>query len=319
MLASTAAVLALASAVASPAASSQPHRAPATAPSVLVYEMSDVVDGKQLIRAIRRRLHSSGVRYRTIRIVDEDRLEIEIPITGSNRNRQVEAVRQSLRRLDRLEFRIMANERDHPALLREALKQTSPDMPLRVGELVAWWAAMDEPQPVGKVPPLAKGQNARVQIVRDQCCAMRYRDKAERPGHVYFLVVGDRYNVGSKDMKHAEAAVGFPGLPAVAFTLKSDAGRRFYDLTYDNRPTVDGFKRHLAILLDDKIIWAPVLNDAIGSRGIIEGGPDGFTPDEMKNLIAVLKAGKLSGTIRFRAAYRVMTPPTTRPAEPSGP
>ena len=74
------------------------------------------------------------------------------------------------------------------------------------------------------------------------------------------------------------------GAPAVAFAFNATGADRFYELTKNN------VERPLCILLDDKAISAPNINQAISARGIITGS---FTYKEVVELADKLKAGSL--------------------------
>ena len=45
----------------------------------------------------------------------------------------------------------------------------------------------------------------------------------------------------------------------------------------------------LAILLDGKVISAPIVRGVIQKEATITGGPNGLTPDEVQRLLAILK------------------------------
>jgi preprotein translocase subunit SecD len=75
------------------------------------------------------------------------------------------------------------------------------------------------------------------------------------------------------------------GRPAVEFFLKPEGARLFSEWTSAN------VGRQFAIVLDDNVVSAPVVETAItGGRGIISGT---FTTAEMTNLVTVLKYGAL--------------------------
>ena len=59
----------------------------------------------------------------------------------------------------------------------------------------------------------------------------------------------------------------------------------------------DKFKYQLAILLDNLVMSAPVINSEIRDSGIIEGGPQGFKAKEVEHLINVLRAGSLPASL----------------------
>lgn len=73
--------------------------------------------------------------------------------------------------------------------------------------------------------------------------------------------------------------------PVVTFVLDKEGGRRFGEITRDN------VGRPLAIVLDGKVITAPVIRDVIsGGRGEISGS---FTTREATDLALLLRAGAL--------------------------
>ena len=84
--------------------------------------------------------------------------------------------------------------------------------------------------------------------------------------------------------------------PSVNFKFNSRGGDLFYDLTSANRPNPNGsFFRHLAIILDDFIVSAPRLNEAIRSEGQISGN---FTQKEVDQLVNILRSGALPATLK---------------------
>jgi preprotein translocase subunit SecD len=76
------------------------------------------------------------------------------------------------------------------------------------------------------------------------------------------------------------------GQPVVTFRFDTAGGRRFGQVTSAN------VGNRLAIVLDNKVISAPVLQGPIvGGSGIIEGG--GFTVEKTRDLALLLRAGAL--------------------------
>lgn len=84
------------------------------------------------------------------------------------------------------------------------------------------------------------------------------------------------------------------GIPAVQLRLSPDAARRFADATGAN------VGRKLAIVLDDRIVMAPVIHDRIaGGRAQVHLGREG-NPDELRRqadeLVVALRSGALVGS-----------------------
>ncbi len=97
-------------------------------------------------------------------------------------------------------------------------------------------------------------------------------------------VVRRRVNVTGDTLTDAQPSFQ-DGHPIVSFSFDSQGARRFAETTRDN------VGRQLAIVLDGKVISAPVIRSAIlGGNGIIEGG---FTVQSASDLALLLRAGAL--------------------------
>ena len=94
--------------------------------------------------------------------------------------------------------------------------------------------------------------------------------------------------VTGTDLKNARVQKGRLGEPTVGFSLTPDGGRKFGDLTGAN------VKRRLAIVLDNKVVSAPVINSKIEDQGVIEGS---FTTQQAADLALVLRSGSLPASL----------------------
>ena len=80
------------------------------------------------------------------------------------------------------------------------------------------------------------------------------------------------------------------GQPVVNFRLDTEGARRFGDMTRDN------IGRPLAVVLDERVITAPVIRGVIaGGSGEISGS---FTADEASDLALLLRAGALPAPLQ---------------------
>lgn len=99
-----------------------------------------------------------------------------------------------------------------------------------------------------------------------------------------YLVVKKRVMVSGDTLTDAQPSFQ-DGRPVVTFRLDSVGGRRFADATRDN------VGRVFAIILDDKVISAPVIREPIlGGAGQISGN---FTVQSASDLALLLRAGAL--------------------------
>jgi preprotein translocase subunit SecD len=99
-----------------------------------------------------------------------------------------------------------------------------------------------------------------------------------------FYAVQKRRTVTGRDLKNARPSVGEFNRPIVHFSLTPQGADAFAELTGSN------IGRGLAIVLDGRVVSAPVINARISDEGIIEGD---FTPQEVQDLSTVLKSGAL--------------------------
>lgn len=78
------------------------------------------------------------------------------------------------------------------------------------------------------------------------------------------------------------------GRPAIHFQMNARGGVLLQALTEEH------VKHKMAVLLDDEVYTAPVLNSAISTGGMIEGR---FSPEEIRYIIRVLSAGSLQAKL----------------------
>jgi preprotein translocase subunit SecD len=107
-----------------------------------------------------------------------------------------------------------------------------------------------------------------------------------------FYLVNKVAVVTGKDLRTVRRTQDEWNNPAVSFTLNSDAGARFEQVTGDN------VGKQIAIVLDKKVQSAPGIETKITrtSGGIIRGR---YTIAEADDLIIVLKAGALPAGIKY--------------------
>ena len=109
-------------------------------------------------------------------------------------------------------------------------------------------------------------------------------EKDTERGLPAYYVLKKRVVVGGERLTDAQPTVE-QGRPVVSFRFDTAGGKRFGDATRDN------VGRQLAIVLDGKVISAPVIREPIlGGNGIISGS---FTTQEANDLALLLRAGAL--------------------------
>jgi len=106
---------------------------------------------------------------------------------------------------------------------------------------------------------------------------------------VYYLVRKVAAVTG-KDLRNARPTIDENNQPAVSFTLNTEGGRRFGQVTGDN------IGRQLAIVLDGRVQSAPRIDGRITTDGRITGS---FTQEEVQNLSLILRSGALPATLTY--------------------
>ncbi|WP_456403045.1 protein translocase subunit SecD [Persephonella sp.] len=105
----------------------------------------------------------------------------------------------------------------------------------------------------------------------------------------WFLVKDTPIVTGSM-LKDARTTIDQSGNPAVNFELTSEGAEIF------GEATAKMIGKRLAIVLDNKVISAPVVRSRISSAGQITGN---FTPEEAADLAIILRAGALPAPVNI--------------------
>jgi preprotein translocase subunit SecD len=96
------------------------------------------------------------------------------------------------------------------------------------------------------------------------------------------LWVSPTTTLTSADIARAEART-VAGEPAVEIVLTDAGAKKMADLSaaQPNQP--------IALMLDGKVIWAPIVKGSIGKEAMLTGGPGGLTKAQVDRLLASFK------------------------------
>jgi len=97
----------------------------------------------KLIQAISRRINPGGVKEVTIRPQGENQLEIIIPEADEAETARIKSI---ISRAGTLEFRILANDRDHKSLIERAKASDQDKIRDSEGKVLAWWVPVTKGQ-----------------------------------------------------------------------------------------------------------------------------------------------------------------------------
>ncbi|HET9180474.1 MAG TPA: protein translocase subunit SecD [Terriglobia bacterium] len=108
-------------------------------------------------------------------------------------------------------------------------------------------------------------------------------------GQVWYLL-SQVAAVTGRDLTGAQPGSGKNGQPSVNFTLSRDGAVRFGEVTAKN------IGKQLAIVLDNRVQSAPVIQSQITDSGEITGS---FTPQQTSDLALMLRSGALPASISY--------------------
>ena len=251
---------------------------------ILVYEVEpastadeSAVDLQKLAAAMDRRVNP-GARRGRVDVLDEGRIEVGLfdddPV-------KVERMDRVIRAVGTLEFRVLANDRDHAVLIEQAKKTDASRIYDERRNLLAWWV------------PLTTGKELGLEVFPG---GLQRETGTEDGKTTEVLVVNDSFNVNGSYLVRATTGSDQRNRPSISLRFNKRGGQLMRGLTGDNLPDkTRGFSRKLGIILNGAIHSAPGIQAVIGERAEITGD---FTQEEVENLADVLNAGSLPAKIK---------------------
>ena len=268
-----------------PAGSEEPHFS-----TTLLYEVVaekgkvDPAMVENTVRVLDRRVNTSWWPAARVRRTGSGQIEIGI---YSHDAVKAGHIQDLVERKGTLEFRILANSRDHQKLIDRARSEPNEkELKDEKGTLSARWV-------------LVRPKEAeRLKADSDSYIALR----EAAGGDMEVLVVNDRFNVNGTHLKEVKSAIDdVTGVPDVDFVFDSKGGELFGKFTGENLPVerrASGvpWRRRLGIILDDRVITAPSIQGKVTDRARIAGN---FTQEEVDDIAAVLGSGRLPCKLRL--------------------
>ena len=252
----------------------------------------------RIIQVIRRRVDSMGTNEPVIQGMKNHRLLVQLP--GADEKTRKEA-KASLQNAAFLEFRLTHPKNDQ--LVSKLLsKEVAPEGYKKSGNGYARDANWAE---ISKKPGYA------ARLARFEAPDARYsfmlEDNGDGTYSPNFVARTTEPRVTGEDLVSSVVERDpTTGSLAIGFRLSSEGGRKFSTLTRNYKahgpknPTDRG--RQLAIILDDQLISAPVIQSEIGSSGQITGR---FDAKSAKKLSDELNAGALPAPMKILAETTV--------------
>ena len=250
----------------------------------------------RIIQVIRRRVDAMGTNEPVIQGMKDHRLLVQLPGVDEEVRR---AAKASLQSAAFLEFRLTHPKNDQ-LVAKLLAKDVAPEGYKKSGNGYARaenWAEVSK----------AKGYASR--LAAFETPDARYRFMLEDNGDGTYspnFVARKTELTGESLVSAAVQRDPTSGQLSIGFTLNAEGGRIFSTLTRNYKahgpknPTDRG--RQLAIILDETLISAPVINSEIGSRGEITGRFDAASANK---LAAELNAGALPAPLKILAETSV--------------
>ena len=256
--------------------------------TILVYQIEQPApadfDVNKMVSALYDRINPAGLMDVAIRGTGKDQVEIILPRAAPE---DVDRCKRILTSVGSLEFRILANSRDHAHVIAAA-EETFPYALKEDGKVRARWL----PIAVSAGPLTQYGDIA---------------IKSDSQHKAMVLAMQDQLDVTGELLSRAESTVDDTGRPTVGFHFGAKGSQLFGILTETNRPDPDGFERRLAIVLDGEVCSAPSIRDRITANGVITGN---FSEEEVTDLVAILNAGSLPATLQPAPVSELSIGPT---------
>ncbi|MCA9143021.1 MAG: protein translocase subunit SecD [Planctomycetaceae bacterium] len=264
-----------------------------------------------LVEAIARRINPSGTKEIVIRPYGDQQVEVIVPEVDQ---REVELIKKSISTAGVLQFRIVANSRDHADII-ELAREAALDLAKKrgrfirdeAGNQVGLWARVgrDQAEGGGGTFKLSVASNT----IRDAATGdilevdpahfgdrelefTRYIKSLGIEEIDVLMETNDPYNVTGNHLGAVSRGNDERLRPCIMFNLKQSSGGvgRFADLTTDYGPE-GNFNRQLGIILDNTLLSAPNIQEPITQgRGRITGE---FTAEEVDFMVNILEAGSL--------------------------
>ncbi|MBP5286069.1 MAG: protein translocase subunit SecD [Kiritimatiellae bacterium] len=253
---------------------------------------------ERIVQVIRRRVDAMGTNEPVIQGMKDHRLLVQLPGVDEEVRK---AAKASLQSAAFLEFRL-THAKNRQLVDKLLSKEVAPEGYVKKGN---GYARADNWSEVSRTP----GYAARLAAFEtpDARYSFMLEDNGDGTYSPNFVARSTEPRVTGEHLESA-AVERDPttGELSIGFRLNSEGGQKFATLTRNYKahgpknPTDRG--RELAIILDDQLISAPVINSEIGTSGQITGR---FDAKSAQKLAAELNAGALPAPMKILAESSV--------------
>jgi SecD/SecF fusion protein len=265
-----------------------------------------------LVQVVRDRLNPDGLKEIVVRPFGPKQIEIVVPETDPD---EVKKIKQLIITGGALQFMVVASETHDASLLEAAQAQyerprdrLKRDVTLEGGERVGYWARLGRENtaeqggtvvaPFRELDSIREGfirdartgeiieltQQQRISYSQSNPLFQTFLDKRGTRDVDVLLVYDAAYDVRGEDLRTTTKGRDQQLRPCIFFTMKGEGIFKMGALTQEN------IKRKLAIVFDNTLLSAPVIQSRIDENGQITGN---FTDDEVQFIVDILKSGSM--------------------------
>jgi SecD/SecF fusion protein len=229
----------------------------------------------RVLLEVKNRLALADIRDATVNASGDSKLSIVLPDPTV-----VDRAKEALNRHGIVEFRIVADTTDgkHLKLIELVRAQSVDHGSNEVRDA--------DKNLVGKWVKVRSGLKLRTSEMQ----------RTDKDGNREVLVAMDSFNVTGEYISSARTAVADTGA-VVEFKLNEKGAKLFGELTGSNLPDpVSGTGRNLAMIVDDELCSAALIQSRISDSGRISGN---FSESDVLKLVNILKSGPLSARLKL--------------------
>jgi SecD/SecF fusion protein len=262
----------------------------------------------QLIAVITKRLNPTGLKEIVVRPFGNNEVEIVVPEVDPA---EIERIKEIIRTGGVLQFMIVASDERDGEVFEAAKAQAEKPGEVRLyrgvldadGRQVGYWARLarekdEKTGPLRAIDTLANGyiRDSRTgeileltpqqkrSFAGDQSFLESFLKQRGTTGLDVLMVYDQDFSIRGDDL-----ALAYPGhdesfRPAIHFTMTTDGSIKMGHVTQEN------LHRKLAIIFDDELLSAPVIQSKISDNGQITGN---FSQEEVDFIVGILKSGSM--------------------------
>ena len=295
--------------------------------SILVYEIdkketaslhpegrSDDWSMNSLVQVIRDRINPDGLKEIVVRPFGPAQIEVIVPETDQ---REVDRIKELITTGGALQFMVVASESRDTELIEVAREQAGlkriedrlkRDVTDSSGERLGYWATLGREtkhQEGGSLAPFRDLSTLAEGVIRDSRSGeiidltLQQRGEFSQGASSNFQAFLDQrkirdvdvlllydaaYDLRGEDLRSATTGRDQSLRPCIFFTMKGEGITKMGTLTQEN------LRRKLAIVFDNVLLSAPVIQSRIDERGEITGQ---FTEEEVQFIVDILKSGSM--------------------------